>query len=190
MKIIFLGPPGAGKGTQAKLAAEKFELAHISTGDMLRASVEAETVLGRRVKQIMESGQLVPDDVMVSLIAERVQEADCAKGFILDGFPRTVSQAHSLDAMLEVREHSLDAALYFDVPPEEVLNRLDQRRSAEGRSDDGAKTQRERLRVYEEQTMPVIEYYNETGLLRKINGLGTVDEIQSRVQSALKSVST
>ncbi len=182
-----MGPPGAGKGTQAKIAAKELGVAHISTGEMLRAAVDAGSILGNRVKQIMERGQLVPDDLMVSLISERVLEPDCQAGYILDGFPRTVSQANSLDAMLEVKGEKLDLALYFDVPSTEVLNRLEMRRVQEGRSDDTIATQRERLKIYEEQTFPLIDYYTSNGLLKKVDGMGDVEEIQARVVEVLKS---
>ena len=187
MRIVFMGPPGAGKGTQARLSAKELGIAHISTGEMLRSAVEAESVLGSRVKEIMDDGQLVPDDLMVSLISERVVEPDCLKGYILDGFPRTVAQANSLDVMLEAKEEQLDLALYFDVPSAEVLNRLEQRRELEGRTDDTSATQQERLRVYEEQTLPLIDYYRGKGLLKKIDGLGNVEEIQLRVVEVLRA---
>lgn len=187
MRVVFMGPPGAGKGTQAKIAAKELGVAHISTGEMLRAAVDAGSILGNRVKQIMERGQLVPDDLMVSLISERVLEPDCQAGYILDGFPRTVSQANSLDAMLEVKGEKLDLALYFDVPSTEVLNRLEMRRVQEGRSDDTIATQRERLKIYEEQTFPLIDYYTSNGLLKKVDGMGDVEEIQARVVEVLKS---
>ena len=182
-----MGPPGAGKGTQANLTAKELGVAHISTGEMLRSAVEDQTTLGSRVKEIMDSGQLVPDDLMVSLISERVMATDCTTGYILDGFPRTVAQANSLDAMLKVKEESLDVALYFDVAAEEVLSRLAGRREQEGRADDSTETQRERLRVYEEQTLPLIDYYDEKGLLRKVDGIGSVEEIQARVVEVLKA---
>ena len=186
MRTVFLGPPGAGKGTQAKGVASQFGIPHISTGDMLRASVAAATPLGLEVKQIIDSGQLVPDKTIVAIIEDRISQADCAKGYILDGFPRTVIQAEALDEMLKNRGENLDAVVLFDVPSEEVLKRMEARREKEGRVDDSADTQRERLKVYEAQTAPLIDFYRNAQILRPVDGIGSIDEIQERLVGALK----
>jgi adenylate kinase len=185
MRVVFLGPPGAGKGTQAKRIAGEFSIPHISTGDILRAAVQAGTELGLEAKKIMDSGQLVPDSTIVAIIEERISEPDCSSGYILDGFPRTVPQAEALAEMLSSRREGIDAVLLFDVPAAEVLRRMEARRLSEGRSDDSAETQRERLKVYEAQTAPLIEYYNSAGLLRTVSGIGTLEEIQKRLVSEL-----
>lgn len=185
MRIIFLGPPGAGKGTQAKRIATEFSIPHISTGDMLRAAVEAGTELGKYAKHIMDSGQLVPDETIIALIEQRVSEPDCSDGYILDGFPRTVPQAESLGSMLAARGESIDVVLLFDVPAEEVLRRMESRRASEGRADDASETQRERLKVYEAQTAPLIDFYKANGLLRVVSGVGSVEEIQRRLVAEL-----
>lgn len=187
MKTVFFGPPGAGKGTQAKGVSTEFSIPHISTGDMLRAAVAAQTPLGLEVKQIIDSGQLVPDNTIVALIAERILETDCASGYILDGFPRTVVQAEALNKMLSSRNEGLDVVILFDVPTKEVLSRMEARRQSEGRADDSSETQRERLQVYEKQTAPLIEYYQQAGLLRRVDGMGSVEEIQQRLVSSLKT---
>ena len=185
MKLVFVGPPGAGKGTQAKQFAVLKNIPHISTGDMLRQAVSAGTALGKQVKEIMEQGKLVPDDLMVSVIAERIGAPDCLSGYILDGFPRTVHQAHALDEMLNARGDSLDGVVYFEISGEELLKRLEHRREAEGRADDSDETQKQRLKVYQEQTAPLISHYRGLGLLRQIDAQGTVEEIQARLSQLL-----
>ena len=159
MKIVLLGAPGSGKGTQAKQLGERHSLAHISTGDMLRQAVRDETELGKQVKSIIDAGRLVPDELIVGIIKERVQEEDCAKGYILDGFPRTKAQAEALENMLKEQNESLTHVLLLQVDSEEVLRRLTKRRDKEGRADDSESTQRDRLEVYERETKPVIDYY-------------------------------
>ncbi|MCL4125744.1 UNVERIFIED_CONTAM: hypothetical protein GTU68_047153 [Idotea baltica] len=186
MKTVFLGPPGAGKGTQAKMIAAEFGIPHISTGEMLRSAVAAATPLGLEVKQVMDSGQLVPDKTIVAIIEERISEDDCVSGYILDGFPRTVIQAESLTSMLAARDDGLDVVILFEVAAQEVLARMESRREREGRVDDSAETQLERLKVYERQTAPLIDYYQNANLLRRVQGVGTVEEIQQRLVTALK----
>lgn len=181
-RLIFLGAPGAGKGTQAKLLSEKFGLAHISTGEMLRAAVAEGSELGKKVASIMESGQLVPDALIVEIIKERISKPDCAKGYILDGFPRTVPQAQALDAMLGEQKVTV---VLFEVTTEDVEKRLANRRSAENRADDSDEVQRERLRVYQEQTAPLIEFYEQRGMLVRVSGAGAIDEVQNRLLESI-----
>ena len=151
--IVFLGLPGAGKGTQAKLYSEQNNLAHISTGDMLRAAVHSGTELGKKVKQVIESGQLVSDQLIVEIIAERIKRSDCERGFILDGFPRTIPQADALEKIVG----QITCAVYFELSEEEVLKRMSERSAKEGRADDSRDTQFERIRVYRSQTEPLVE---------------------------------
>ncbi len=189
MKLVFLGPPGAGKGTQAKLLAKSKGLAHISTGDMLREAVAAGTEVGRKAQDIMNSGQLVPDDIILKLISERTAKPDCKAGFILDGFPRNVAQAEALQMMLQKEGgngKNLDQVLYFEISEGELMKRLENRRQSEGRIDDDSETQRRRISIYEEQTAPLIDYYRSQGVLKKINSLGSVEEIQDRVVKAIQ----
>jgi adenylate kinase len=186
MKLVFLGAPGAGKGTQAERLARVYDVAHISTGDMLRRAVAKGTGIGNEVKAIMDSGQLVPDKMIVQLIQERVKEEDCKNGYILDGFPRTEAQAATLDSMLKAEGTSLSAALLFEVDTEELKKRLASRRGSETRSDDTEAVQIERLKVYEKQTKPLIDFYERAGLLKRVNASGTIEEIGQRVAEVLK----
>lgn len=212
MRMVFLGAPGAGKGTQARLIAETHGIPQISTGDILRAAVREGTPLGREAQGYMERGELVPDAVMVGLIRERLSCADCAKGFILDGFPRTMEQAAALDALLGELEKPLTHVFDVEVPREELLTRLTGRRvcrncsasfhvafnppQAEGicdhcggelfqRADDNAQTVGKRLDVYVEQTRPLTEYYRSKGLLRTIDGQRPIAEIQREFDELL-----
>lgn len=185
MKIAFLGAPGAGKGTQAKLFCDAKKIAHISTGDMLRAAVASGSKLGLEAKKVMDAGKLVPDELIVDLIEQRVQESDCANGYILDGFPRTVAQGEALSEMLKRGGQALTQVVFFDLPEEELLRRLAYRRQVEGRSDDSEQTQIERLKVYKEQTAPLIDYYTKEGLLITVSALGSIEDIQTRLQAAL-----
>ena len=181
-RLIFLGAPGAGKGTQAKLLSDDKSLAHISTGEMLRAAVAEGSELGQKVASIMESGQLVPDEMIVEIIGERIQKPDCQNGYVLDGFPRTVPQAEALAAMLGSAEAKV---ILFEVTMEDVEARLANRRSEENRADDSDDVQRERLRVYQEQTAPLISFYEERGDLIKVSGAGSIEEVYQRLLQAM-----
>ncbi len=212
MRLILLGPPGAGKGTQAKRLIERYGIPQISTGDILRAAVRDGTDLGKKAKQYMDAGKLVPDEVVIGIIEERLQEADCAKGFILDGFPRTVAQADALNRVLANLGQAIDHVVSIEVPDEELVERLTGRRTCRGcgamyhvkfsppkaqgvcdkcggelyqRDDDREETIRARLKVYHEQTAPLVEYYEKAGLLRRIPGQGSVDEIYARIEGVL-----
>lgn len=186
MNLVFLGPPGAGKGTQAKLLSAKFGIAHISTGEMLREAVQMGTELGKQVQEIMNSGALVSDDIIIRLISDRIQVADCKKGFILDGFPRNLSQGEALGTLLKNSGKALEGVLYFVISQDELLRRLENRREAEGRVDDDSETQMKRISVYEEQTAPLVDYYSKLGLLKRIDSLGSVEQIHSLVVKAVE----
>lgn len=215
MRIVLLGPPGAGKGTQAKLLGEKFAACQISTGDILRKAVAEKTPIGREAAQYIDRGALVPDDVIVKLVAERLKDEDCKTGFILDGFPRTIAQAESLDAILKEMRLSLNRVLSVQVPRAVIIERLAGRRSCKScgalshtvfnpprkagvcdhcggelyqRHDDEEDTVANRLKVYEKQTAPLVDYYRVRNLLREVDGVGAIDEIRARVVSALGDV--
>ncbi len=212
MRIILLGPPGSGKGTQAKLLIERLGVPQISTGDMLRSAVKAGTPLGAEAKAYMDRGGLVPDEVITGLVRERLQDPDCARGYILDGFPRTAAQAEALETTLTELRLILDHVLCLQVPSEDLVSRIAGRRTCrncgamyhvrfspskrEGvcdacggetyqRDDDREETVRRRLQVYEEQTAPLIRFYDERGLLRRIPGTGEIAEIFSRMVKSL-----
>ena len=187
MIIILFGPPGAGKGTQAKICADNLGIAPLRTGDMLRAAVQDGSELGKRVKEIMNAGQLVPDGLIVELIRERISKADCQNGYILDGFPRTQAQAKELDEMLAEKEENLDSVILFTLSFDALLRRLASRRSQEARADDSEDTQLERLRVYEELTAPLIEYYREQDHLVEVDASGSIEQVQSQLQAAFSS---
>ncbi|KKM12652.1 adenylate kinase [Clostridiales bacterium PH28_bin88] len=197
MRLLLMGPPGAGKGTQAEVLTSKLEVPHISTGDMFRKAIKEGTELGRKAKEYMDAGQLVPDEVTIGIVRERLNEPDCAKGFLLDGFPRTVPQAEALDRILASTGRGLDAVLNIEVPREKLVDRLTGRRVCRAcgatyhvlfnppkaggvcdhcggelyqRSDDTVETVENRLDVYERQTAPLIAYYRDKGLLQSING--------------------
>ncbi len=188
MRIVFLGPPGSGKGTQAKLLAERLGVPAISTGDILRAAVRDRTPLGLKAQAIMEKGELVSDELIVALIRERIAEKDARDGFILDGFPRTLEQGRALEEMLAASGESLTAAVSFGVPEAALVERMLSRARAEGRADDRPETIRERLRVYREKTEPLAGFYTERGLLADVDGVGSIEEVAARVDEALASV--
>jgi adenylate kinase len=185
MIAVFLGAPGSGKGTQASRLASKTGAPKISTGDILRQAVKDETELGRRAKVLMEAGELVPDDLMIGIIRERIAQPDCRDGFLLDGFPRTLAQAEALERLLADRGLKIDAALNLQVDEGRVVERMAGRAKAEGRSDDNAETIRERLRVYREKTQPLIAWFERKGLLRNVNGAGSVEEVAGAIDECL-----
>ena len=184
-RLLLLGPPGAGKGTQAERLVKKLRIPQISTGDMLREAVAAQTEIGLRAQSIMERGELVPDEIVIGVARERLSREDARVGFILDGFPRTVNQARALDALLEGLGSKLDrcVALVADEPA--VIARLLKRAEIEGRSDDNEATIRRRLCVYREQTEPLVEYYRSRDVLAEVDGMGTIDEVEKRIEEAL-----
>jgi len=189
MRLILLGPPGAGKGTQAQRLVEKHGIVQLSTGDMLRAATAAGTQVGQRAKAIMDRGDLVPDGVMIEIISERLERPDTGKGFILDGFPRTVEQARALDKLLEERGMRLDAIVEIVVDHEILRDRILGRARETGgsRADDTEATVAKRLAVYREQTAPVAEYYGRKGVLRRIDGMGTIAEVAARIDESLRA---
>jgi adenylate kinase len=212
MNIILLGPPGAGKGTQAKMLIDKYRMPQISTGDILRAAVKEGTPLGKEAKSFMDKGQLVPDSVVIGIVEERIQQPDCQRGYMLDGFPRTVPQAEALDEMLRKRKSKIDHVVSVEVARDELVKRLTGRRTCrecgEGfhihskppkkaekcdkcggelyqRDDDNEKTVTARLQVYENQTFPLIEYYKKQGKLKPVDGLGEMTTIFERITKVL-----
>ncbi|MCS7163380.1 MAG: adenylate kinase [Thermodesulfovibrio sp.] len=213
MKLVFLGAPGAGKGTQAKRLVEKYGIPQISTGDLLRAAVAEGTPLGKEAKAYMDRGELVPDSVVLGMVKERLSQDDCKKGFILDGFPRNVAQAEALDKMLSEMNMPLDLALNLDVPFDDLMKRLTGRRTCKScgqmyniyyspskvegkcdkcggelfqRDDDKEETIRKRLEVYRAQTEPLIDYYSRKGILKSVSGTGSIDEIFNSICTILE----
>lgn len=212
MKIIMLGAPGAGKGTQAKKIAEKYAVPHISTGDIFRANIKNNTELGQKAKTYMDQGALVPDELVVDLIMDRFKAADCADGYVLDGFPRTIPQAEALDAALNAQGESVDYAINVEVPDENIIRRMSGRRACVGcgatyhivynptktegicdacgeklilREDDKPETVQNRLFVYHEQTQPLIDYYSGKGVLAGVDGTKSMEEVFSDIVSIL-----
>lgn len=183
MNIILFGPPGAGKGTQAKLLQDEYNIPHLSTGDIFRAAIKNKTQLGVKVKSILDAGELVPDQTVVDLVADELTKPKYQDGYILDGFPRTVVQAKAFDAFLEKNDDSLDAFILLSVPEEELIKRILSR--GEGRSDDTEEKVRTRLEVYHEETEPVKEHYQEQDKVQEIDGIGSIDEIFERIKNTL-----
>ncbi|GAA5067003.1 adenylate kinase [Nocardia callitridis] len=179
MRVVLLGPPGAGKGTQADLLSEKLGVPHISTGDLFRTNISQQTPLGREAQKYIDAGDLVPSDVTNRMVEARVDEPDAANGFVLDGYPRTVDQADALERILKDRESKLDAVLCFVVPEEVVVGRMLSR----GRADDNDGVIRNRLRVYRDETEPLLEHYD--GLVVSVDGIGEVEEVNTRAMRAL-----
>ncbi len=186
MRIVLLGAPGSGKGTQAALLKDHYVIPHISTGVLLREAVAAQTPLGQQAKAIMDRGELVPDDVMLDLIRERLGQDDVANGFILDGYPRNLAQAEALDTVLAELEQPVEEAVLIEVNEDMVVERIAKRAAEEGRSDDTEEVVRNRMRVYQEQTAPVAGHYESQGLLTRILGEGTIDEVLERIKGALR----
>lgn len=211
MKLVLLGPPGAGKGTQATAISGRYEIPHISTGDILREAVKQGTELGKYANSYMSKGELVPDEIVIGIVVERLQKPDAVKGFLLDGFPRTVAQAEALDAALSEKGMNLDAVVSLEVDSEEVVRRLSSRRvcsecgaigsaPADGsdkcsicggklftRTDDQPEAIRTRLQVYKAQTEPLIEYYSKKGILHPVQAVGTVDDVSNRIGESLSA---
>lgn len=213
MNLIFLGPPGAGKGTQAKILSAKYQIPQVSTGDILRAAVRDATPMGVKAKEYMDSGALVPDEVVIGIVEERLSKPDCCKGFILDGFPRTIAQADSLKKTLSHLNKDIEHVISIAVDNEDLLSRITGRRTCTKcgkgyhltydppvaqntcdacggelyqRDDDKEETMRKRLTVYDQQTEPLIDYYAKQSLLREISGKGTIEDIQKQIVSILK----
>lgn len=190
MRLVLLGPPGAGKGTQAELVAERHGVPHIATGDIFRENVKGGTALGQEAKAYMDRGDLVPDDVVNRMVADRLDRDDAAAGFLLDGYPRTVAQADELERILEARGAALDAVLRFVIDEDELVRRIAAREQEEGRADDSEEVHRNRLEVYREQTAPLEDYYAAKGLLRDVDAVGTVEEVNARAEAELVEVRT
>lgn len=185
MQIIFLGPPGAGKGTQAKIFLDRAGIVQISTGDILRAAVASATELGKQAKAFMDKGELVPDAVVIGIIEQRIAEPDCKAGFVLDGFPRTIEQAKALDTILEKIGRDIDHVVNFEVADEELVRRLLGRAEQEGRSDDNPESIKNRLQIFKDKTQPLINYYEQKRKLRHISGLGSTAEIADKVKAVV-----
>jgi adenylate kinase len=186
MRIVLLGAPGSGKGTQAALLVEELDLPHISTGELLRSAVKAGTELGMKAKVVMDRGELVSNEIMLGLIEERLSRADITGGFILDGYPRNIVQAEALDVLLERLEQPVDEALQIDVDVEMVVTRIAKRAAQEGRSDDTEETVRKRMDVYAAQTAPVVDYYGNMGVLSRVLGEGSIEEVFQRIKGVLQ----
>ena len=185
MRLIILGPPGAGKGTQAARLAERHGIPAISTGDIFRANIKNETPLGLQVKEVLASGGYVTDEITNAIVRDRLQQPDAARGFLLDGYPRTKAQVAELDSMLEAQGHRIDAVLELTADVDEVVQRLMKRAETEGRVDDTEDVIRHRQEVYVKETAPLADLYREHGVLRQVNGMGDVDEVAARLEAAL-----
>jgi len=189
INLVLFGPPGAGKGTQSKKLIDRYGLVHISTGDLFRKHLSEGSPLGQLAQKYMDKGELVPDQVVIDMVADKIRAHQGAKGFIFDGFPRTVSQAEALDQMLKKFNTSVSVMLALQVPEEELKKRLKKRAELEGRVDDQDEAKiNNRIRVYLEETLPVASYYEKQGKLRKINGLGEIDEIFAKICEAIEEV--
>jgi len=187
MRIILLGPPGAGKGTQAVLICKKYGIPHISTGDMLRQQVASGSALGKMVKSVLDSGELVSDELVMQVLEDRLAAPDCTHGYLLDGVPRTVVQAEILRSILAKSNSSITSVVQLEVPEQVLLDRIRHRGGAGARSDDTAEVAANRLQVYWTQTAPVAEFYRQEGLLKQIQGVGSVEEVSARIFSAVEA---
>lgn len=184
MRVVLLGAPGSGKGTQAEFIVQHYNIVHISTGELLRDEVAAGTPLGQQAQQIMDAGQLVSDEIMLGIIEARLAKDDVSNGFLLDGFPRTLPQAQALNELLNKLDQPLDVVIFFDVDYGEIMQRL----LARQRADDNEETIRKRLQVYEAQTAPLIDFYKTKGNLRSVSGVGEINEIAERIQKILDEI--
>jgi adenylate kinase len=187
MRLLIMGPPGAGKGTQAQRVAEHYQIPAISTGDIFRAMKTSDTPLARQVRAIMDSGGLISDEITNAIVAERLTKSDCAAGFLLDGYPRTLQQVDSLDDFLASSGQSLDAVISLLADVDEVVDRLLKRAEIEGRSDDTADTIRRRQAIFAQETEPLLGVYRDRGLLLEVDGLGAIEDVSARLFAALDS---
>jgi adenylate kinase len=185
VRLLIVGPPGAGKGTQATMIAERYGIPAISTGDIFRANIKNQTELGKQVEAIVSSGSYVPDELTNAIVADRLAEADAQGGFLLDGYPRTVDQVHELDRVLAASEASLDAVVLLEADIDEVVQRLLKRAAEQGRADDTEEVIRHRQEVYVEQTQPLIALFDQKGIVVRVDGLGTIDDVAERIASLL-----
>jgi len=191
MIVVLFGPPAAGKGTQAKRIHETYGIAHLSTGDMLRAAIAQGTEVGKKAKAIMDKGLLVPDEIVVGIIAERIVAPDCAKGFVLDGFPRTVNQAKALDEMLKGKALAVDHVIVMEVNEAELIKRVEnraeeaRRKGEPVRADDDPETFKKRLAVYKAETAPILPYYEAQGKIRRVDGMKSIDEVTAQIDAVL-----
>ena len=192
MNIILLGPPGAGKGTQAKILQKAYGIIQLSTGDMLRSSVASGSKLGQQAKAVMDSGNLMPDDIMTQIISQRIEQTDCINGFILDGFPRTTEQALALEDMLESSDKVLDFVIEIVVDDEILVDRIKSRveemSQEDRRSDDNVETLRKRLGIYHEQTAPILPFYRERGMLNQVDGMMSITEVSNKIKQLVTTV--
>lgn len=188
MRLLFMGPPGAGKGTQAKLIAERYGIPAISTGDIFRANVSQGTPLGIEAKRYMDAGEYVPDEVTNKMVQDRIDQPDADRGFLLDGYPRTLAQVEELDGMIKFTGHELDVVVVLTADPDELVARLLNRARLEGRADDTEDVIRRRQEIYRDETEPLIEVYRDRGLLIEVDGMGEVDEVSARILAALETV--
>ena len=182
-RLVFIGPPGAGKGTQAELLQNHHGIAWVSTGDMFRAAIKKQTPMGVQAKKYVESGSLVPDEVVVGLVLERLQEPDCQQGYLLDGFPRTVAQAQELDDALG--DAGVNSVVHLAVTDDVLIERIAGRAKQEGRADDSKKTLKNRLNIYHKETSPVVEYYRKAGRIVDVDGVGSIEDVQRKIVAAI-----
>ena len=185
MRLVLLGPPGSGKGTQAARLKDYLQVPHISTGDLLRAEVAAGSPLGVQAKEVMARGDFVSDEILLGMLEDRLARPDAGNGFILDGYPRNVAQAQALDGVLADIKQPLDAVVQLDVDADQLIERLAGRAKEQGRADDNPDSVRQRLQVYTEQTAPVVDFYAARGTLSRLNGIGELDEVEARIHAAL-----